>query len=93
MRNVTISLDDETARWARVRAAQCDKSLSRYVAELLSRERHREPEAPPTDGPVDVTEPEYQAAMKRYLSGPLFDLGIDPRPTREELYDRAVFRQ
>lgn len=36
-RNVTISLDEETARWTRVEAARHDMSVSRFVGELLHR--------------------------------------------------------
>ena len=96
VRNVTISLEEETARWARVKAAEADKSLSRFVSELLNRERRSKDEAlaPPTDGPVDVADQEYVAAMKRYLSRPPFlHLGGDPLPRREELYDRPVLRR
>ncbi len=78
MRNVTICLDDETARWVRVKAAEADKSLSRYIAELLARER--------------VHTDEYRRAMESYLSGPLLNLGGDPMPPREERYDRDVLR-
>ena len=35
MRNVTITLDEETARWARVEAAMRDTSVSRLVGEML----------------------------------------------------------
>ena len=35
MRNVTITLDDETADWARIEAARQDISVSRFVAGLL----------------------------------------------------------
>lgn len=35
MRNVTITLDDETALWARMEAARRDTSVSRFVGELL----------------------------------------------------------
>lgn len=35
MRNVTISLDEETARWARIEAAKADTSLSRWIGQLL----------------------------------------------------------
>ena len=35
MKNVTISLDEETAAWARIYAAKKNISLSRYVGELL----------------------------------------------------------
>ncbi len=35
MRNVTITLDEETARWARVEAAKLGTSVSRLVGEML----------------------------------------------------------
>jgi len=35
MKNVTITLDEETANWARVHAAQRDESLSRFVGGIL----------------------------------------------------------
>jgi hypothetical protein len=79
MRNVTISLDEDTARWARVKAAEADKSMSRFIAELLERERRREDE--------------YQQARERYLSGPLLSVPVGPMPPREELYDRPVLRR
>ena len=37
MKNVTITLDEETANWARVYAAQNDMSVSRLVGEMLAR--------------------------------------------------------
>jgi hypothetical protein len=82
MKNVTITLDEETARWARVHAAEKNVSLSRFVGELL-RERMRQSR-------------EYELAMQRYLSrGPFKELTgpPEPYPKREELYDRPVFRR
>jgi predicted HicB family RNase H-like nuclease len=35
MKKMTITLDEETAAWARVRAAEQRMSLSRFVGELL----------------------------------------------------------
>jgi plasmid stability protein len=35
VRNMTIVLDEEVARWVRVRAAEQDTSVSRFVGELL----------------------------------------------------------
>ncbi len=35
MRNVTISLDDEVARWARRQAAEEDTSVSKYISRIL----------------------------------------------------------
>lgn len=54
MKNVTITLDEETAAWARVYAAQNSVSLSRFVGELL-RDRMRESR-------------EYEEAMRGFLA-------------------------
>jgi hypothetical protein len=80
MKNITITLDDETANWARVCAAQQNKSLSRFLGELLHntmRDSHA-----------------YEEAMQRYLSKGPFPLSGDtsPYPKREELYDRGELR-
>lgn len=80
MKNITITLDEETAAWVRVHAAEQNKSVSRLVGEILqSRMRDRR---------------EYQRAMRRYLSKPPFDLSGDAAkyPSRPELHDRARIR-
>src|SRR5687767_6342592 len=41
MRNVTITLEERVAAWARVRAAQRDQSLSRFLSELLEQQMDR----------------------------------------------------
>lgn len=81
MKNVTISLDEDLARRARVEAAKRDISLSKYVAELL-RERLCRDE-------------EYEAARKSYLSKGTYPIGQpgEPVPGRDEIYDRPVFRR
>lgn len=81
MKNVTITLDEETAAWARVHAAQKNVSLSRFVGEVLA-ERMREAR-------------EYDEAMRRYFALKPFPLKGPPEryPTREELYDRPVLRR
>ena len=81
MKNVTITLDEETAAWARVHAAERNMSLSRYVGDLL-RERMRHSR-------------EYEQAMKGWLAEkPLKLTGPwKPYPKREELYDRPVLRR
>jgi len=38
MKNVTITLSDDLARRARVAAAARDKSLSKFISELVERE-------------------------------------------------------
>lgn len=54
MKNVTITLDDETATWARVYAAERNSSVSRLVGEML-RERMLETRA-------------YDEAMRKFLA-------------------------
>ncbi len=39
MKNVTVTLDEEIARWARVEAAKAGKSLSRWISDRLEREK------------------------------------------------------
>ena len=38
LKNVTITLDPEVARWARRQAADKDISVSKYIARLLEKE-------------------------------------------------------
>lgn len=80
MKNVTITLDEETAAWARVHAAQRDESLSRFVGGIL-RQHMRESR-------------EYEEAMRRYFSSKLVIRRQpgEPHPTREELHDRSGLR-
>lgn len=81
MKSLTITLDEETARLARVRAAKRDMSVSRYIGELLRRElRHDEA---------------YEAAYRAWRAEKPFPLKgpAEPYPKREELYDRPVFRR
>ena len=79
MRNVTITLDEETARWARVEAARRDMSVSRLISEFLH-ERMRAQET-------------YQDAMQRYLARtPAMLKTTGQYPSREELHDRAGLR-
>jgi hypothetical protein len=79
-RNVTVSLDEETARWARVEAARRDTSVSKLLAEVL-REKMRADEG-------------YDAAMSAYLSRPAMPLRKRRAryPSRDEVHDRARLR-
>jgi hypothetical protein len=77
MKTITVTLDDDTARWAGIEAARRDMSLSSFLREML-RERM-------------VGEAAYTEAMERYLSRPSKELG-GAHPTREELHDRAGLR-
>ena len=35
LRNITITLEENLARWARIEAARSDTSVSRFLAEIL----------------------------------------------------------
>jgi predicted transcriptional regulator len=80
MKNVTITLDEEVARWARVQAAERNTSVSRLVGELL-RQYMKDEEA-------------YTSAMKRYLARKPKRLKRrgNSYPTRDEIHDRHRLR-
>jgi len=80
MKNVTITLEDDVAKWARVWAAKNDKSLSRMLGDELKEKMLREEN--------------YQRAMEQFFSKtprPLKGPG-ESYPTRESLYDRDSVR-
>lgn len=78
LRNVTVTLEESVARWARLEAARKDTSVSRLLGEIL-KERMR-------------ADDDYQRAMRRALSRKPF-LKTDGRYlTREEAHDRARLR-
>lgn len=81
MMNVTITLDAETVRRARVAAAEQNMSLSRYVGEVL-RTQLRPSRA-------------YEEAMRAALSVKPFDVkgSAERYLTREEVNDRAALRR
>jgi hypothetical protein len=79
VRNVTITLDEETARWLRIEAAERNTSVSRLVGVML-RERM-------------TSDRSYDAAMKEYLERRPRKLRAGKRlPKREELHDRPGIR-
>ena len=77
MKNVTVTLDEETARWARIEAARRDVSVSSLLRDLL-REHMGGRES-------------FAGAMERYLGREPRKLG-GPLASREELHDRAGLR-
>ncbi len=81
MRNITITLDNETAAQAKVHAAERGMSLSRYIGEVLRRELR--------NGDI------YDAAYRSWRAGKAFPLTGEPvnPPKREDLYDRPVLRR
>ena len=80
MRNVTITLDEDVARWVRVKAAKQETSVSRFVGEMV-RERMR-------------SEDTYEEARRQFFAiEPRPLRASDTRlPSREEIHDRADLR-
>ncbi len=76
MKNVTITLDEEVARWARIRAAERNTSVSRLVGEMLKEKMDEEEK--------------YRRAMEHFLSQEpkVLRKPWTRLPKREELYDR-----
>ena len=78
MRNVTVSLEESVARWARLEAARKETSVSRLLGEILKQRM--------------VEKNSYESAMRRSLARKPF-LNTDGRYlSREEVHDRARFR-
>ena len=82
MKNVTVTLDEEAMRWARVSAAEKNLSLSRFIGELVhERMRHSR---------------EYVEAMHGWRSDKPVRLKRDSTDrylTREETHDRDSLRR
>ncbi len=78
LRNVTVTLEENVARWARMEAARQDTSISRFLANIL-KERMQE-------------KGRYDRAMRQALARKPF-LKTDGRYlSREEAHDRAGLR-
>ncbi|HVF07509.1 MAG TPA: hypothetical protein VNC60_02935 [Actinomycetota bacterium] len=80
MKNVTVTLDEETARWARIEAAKRDVSVSSLLRDLLRDHMG--------------SQISYGGAMQRYLARSAQSLKkkAGRYPRREELHDRAGLR-
>ena len=76
MKNVTITLEDDVAQWAKVWAAKQNASVSRLLGKLLKEKMQQE------EG--------YEIAMQQYLSTPATALksSTENYPNRDSLYDR-----
>lgn len=79
MKNVTVSMDDSVADWARMEAARRNTSVSRLVGELLA-EKMRHDDA-------------YERAMREWMERDFsFTSDGSPYPTREEMYAERTDR-
>ena len=78
MKNVTITVEENVADWARLEAARRNTSVSRLVGELLA-EKMRHDDA-------------YERAMREALEFRSWGRSSGPYLTRDEMYDRAAPR-
>lgn len=74
MKNVTVSMPEDLARWARVWAAENETSVSGLLSQLLQDKRDRELR--------------YQSAYQEFLAEAPVRLSEGPYPTRGDLYGR-----
>jgi hypothetical protein len=73
MKNVTVTMEDSVAEWARLEAARRNTSVSRLVGEMLAEKMRRD----------DA----YERAMQEWLARDVtFKSDGSPYPTREDLY-------
>jgi hypothetical protein len=78
LRNVTVTLEEDVAQWARIEAARQDTSVSRLLGALL-KERM-------------TAENDYYKALRRALERKPFLRSKGRYLTREEAHDRAGLR-
>jgi len=78
MKNVTVTLEEDVAQWARVFAAKHNTSVSQLLGQMLKEKM--------------AQEDEYEAAMNRYLSRRYAIRSKGRYPKRDELHDRKSLR-
>ncbi|WP_425257684.1 CopG family transcriptional regulator [Rubrivivax sp. RP6-9] len=75
MKNVTVTMEDSVAEWARMEAARRNTSVSRLVGELLA-EKMRHDDA-------------YERAMREALEFRSWGRSTQPFLSDDEMYDRS----
>jgi len=77
MRNVTVTMEDAVADWARMEAARRNTSVSRLIGEMLA-DKMRHDDA-------------YERAMNEWLQRKrTWASDGSPYPSRDEIYDRGT---
>ena len=76
MKNVTVTMEDSVADWARIEAAKRNTSVSRLVGEMLA-EKMRHDDA-------------YERGMREALEFRSFGTSSGPYLTRDEIYERSA---
>jgi len=80
LRNVTVTMDEETARWARIEAAKRDLSLARFLGEILHERMVGQDAYATAKGRYFAQEPRVHRRSGQAL------------PARDELHDRSSLR-
>ncbi len=78
LRNITITLEEEVAHWARIEAARKDTSVSAYLAGVLKKQMNEEGE--------------YELAKKRALKRKPFLRSDGKYLSRAEAHERSRLR-
>ncbi len=79
MKNVTVTMEDSVADWARMEAARRNTSVSRLIGEMLAEKMRRE----------DA----YERAMREWLDRDIrYNSDGQPYPTRDEIYAERLDR-
>jgi len=78
LRNVTVTLEEDVARWARIEAARHDTSVSRFLAQILKDRM--------------LATSDYEQAMRRFLHRRPFMKTEGNCLTRDEVHERERFR-
>ena len=75
MKNVTVTMEDTVADWARMEAARRNTSVSRLIGEMLAEKRQHD----------DA----YERAMREALEWRSWGKSNGAYLTRDEMYDRS----
>jgi len=78
LRNITVTLEDTVARWARMEAARRETSVSRLLGDILKQRM--------------VEEDSYERSMRGFLATEPFLKTNGRYLTREEAHERARLR-
>lgn len=78
MKNVTVTMEDAVAEWARLEAARRNTSVSRLIGEMLA-EKMRHDDA-------------YERAMREALEFKSFGSSDGQYPARADVHDRVSGR-
>lgn len=77
MKNVTVTMEDSVADWARMEAARRNTSVSRLIGQMLAEKMRRD----------DA----YERAMHEALRFKSFGTSDGKYPSREETYRRGPY--